>query len=158
MEKLRAVSPNAYKYMMDIPQKYWCMHAFNKHVKSGHTTNVIEAFNSWVNKYRNLPALLLLENIRCKIMKRINTKFSAAQKWTSNLTPMVNSKIAERLEEARFVDVLCAGEHEFEVMNEQKFFVMNLKTQSCDRGRWEVTGIPYKHAFECGRLCGQVIN
>ncbi|KAL5763188.1 hypothetical protein ACOSP7_019452 [Xanthoceras sorbifolium] len=84
------------------------------HVKSGHTTNVTKAFNSWVDKYRHLPALLLLENVRHKVMKLINTRFRAAQKWTSSLIPMVNSKIAERLNEARFVDVMCASEHEFE--------------------------------------------
>ncbi|KAL5857606.1 hypothetical protein ACOSQ3_005064 [Xanthoceras sorbifolium] len=76
MEKLHAVSPNTYKYMMDIPQKHWCMHAFDKHVKSGHTTNnIIEAFNSWVDKYRSMPALLLLENIRRKMVKRIHMRF-----------------------------------------------------------------------------------
>ncbi|KAL5785943.1 hypothetical protein ACOSQ2_008335 [Xanthoceras sorbifolium] len=35
---------------------------------------------------------------------------------------------------------MCASEHEFEVKDEQKFFVLNLQTQSCDCGRWEVTG------------------
>ncbi|KAL5772713.1 hypothetical protein ACOSQ2_012637 [Xanthoceras sorbifolium] len=93
----------------------------------------------------NLPALLLLKNIRREVMKRINTRFKAAQKWTSNLTPIVNSKIAEMLEEARFVDVICLSKHEFEVKDEYKFFVVNLQIQSYDCGRWKVTGIPYKH-------------
>ncbi|KAH7569080.1 hypothetical protein JRO89_XS06G0101600 [Xanthoceras sorbifolium] len=97
------------------------------------------------DKYWNLPALLLLENIRCEVMKRINTRFRVAQKWTSNLTPIVNSKIAGMLEEARFVDVMCPSEHEFEVKDKYKFFVVNLQTQSCDCGRWEVTRIIYKH-------------
>ncbi|KAL5773030.1 hypothetical protein ACOSP7_012647 [Xanthoceras sorbifolium] len=59
----------------------------------------------------------------------------------------MNSKITERLEEAKFVDVLCASEHEFEVKDEQKFFVVNLQTYSCDCGRWEVTRIPCKHTL-----------
>ncbi|KAL5841921.1 hypothetical protein ACOSQ3_012524 [Xanthoceras sorbifolium] len=42
-----SLSLNAYKYMMDIPQKHWCMHVFDKHIKFGHTTNnVTEAFDS----------------------------------------------------------------------------------------------------------------
>ncbi|KAL5772387.1 hypothetical protein ACOSQ2_012311 [Xanthoceras sorbifolium] len=148
MNKLRDVCPAAYEYMMGIPLKHWCVHAFDLHVKSAHTTNnVTEAFNSWVDDYRSMPALLLVESIRRNVMKLIHERYQKALKWTSRVTPMVMNKLAERQEKARYVTVLCASEHEFEVKDGCKFCIVNLNTHSCDCGLWEVSGIPCQHAL-----------
>ncbi|KAL5865927.1 hypothetical protein ACOSQ3_003441 [Xanthoceras sorbifolium] len=139
MNKLHDVCPAAYEYMMGIPLKHWCVHAFDLHVKSAHTTNnVTEAFNSWVDDYRSMPALLLVESIRRNVMKLIHERYQKALKWTSRVTPMVMNKLAERQEKARYVTVLCASEHEFEVKDGCKFCIVNLNTHSCDCGLWEV--------------------
>ncbi|KAL5824996.1 hypothetical protein ACOSQ3_021059 [Xanthoceras sorbifolium] len=120
--KVTFCEPNRIQVHDGHPTKYWCMHAFDKHVKSRHTTNnIIEAFNSWVDKCRSIPALLLLDNIICKMIKRIHMRFQATQKWTCKLTPMVINKIVARQEKLRFVDVLCASEHEFEIKDELKY-------------------------------------
>ncbi|KAL5826182.1 hypothetical protein ACOSQ4_017979 [Xanthoceras sorbifolium] len=148
MNKLRDVCPAAYEYMMGIPLKHWCVHAFDLHVKSAHTTNnVTEAFNSWVDDYRSMPALLLVESIRRNVMKLIHERYQKALKWTSRVTPMVMNKLAERQEKARYVTVLCASEHEFEVKDGCKFCIVNLNTHSCDCGLWEVSGIPCQHTL-----------
>ncbi|KAL5840411.1 hypothetical protein ACOSQ4_013019 [Xanthoceras sorbifolium] len=60
---------------------------------------------------------------------------------------MVMNKLAERQEQARYVDVLCASEHEFEVKDDLKFCIVNLNTHSCDCGLWEVSRISCKHAL-----------
>ncbi|KAH7575524.1 hypothetical protein JRO89_XS02G0133500 [Xanthoceras sorbifolium] len=91
MDKLRAVSPTAYEYMMGIPLKHWSVHAFDLHVKSAHTiNNMTEAFNSWVDNCRSVPALLLVESIRRKMMKKIG--HCEINAWEE-----LNRKLKERL-------------------------------------------------------------
>ncbi|TXG61100.1 hypothetical protein EZV62_012463 [Acer yangbiense] len=68
-------------------------------------------------------------------------------KWPTNLPPLVYKKLGERQDEARFVTVLCASDHEYEVKDEIKYFIVNLLTQSYDCGLWELSGIPCKHAL-----------
>ncbi|KAK2663858.1 hypothetical protein Ddye_002432 [Dipteronia dyeriana] len=58
--KLKEFNPSTYDWMMRIPQRHWCVHAFDKHVKAAHTTNNIsESFYRWVDKYRteHIPTL-----------------------------------------------------------------------------------------------------
>ncbi|KAH7573364.1 hypothetical protein JRO89_XS03G0129800 [Xanthoceras sorbifolium] len=127
MDKLFAVSPAAYEYMTGIPLKHWCVHAFN------FTNNVIEAFNSWVKNYRSMYVLLLVENIRCKVIKRIHKKYQKALKWTSTVTPIVMNMLVERKKEAIYVDVLCASEHEFEVKDDLKFCIDNNNSKAATK-------------------------
>ncbi|KAI9194723.1 hypothetical protein LWI28_008666 [Acer negundo] len=148
MAKLKEVNERAHDWIMQIQLKHWCVHAFDTDVKSEHTTNnITESFNSWVDKYRGYPALMLLESLRRKMMKRMYKRLEDARKWSSNLPPLVAKKLAERQDEGRFVIVLCASDTEYEVKEESKYFIVNLITRSCDCGLWEVSGIPCKHAM-----------
>ncbi|KAK2638316.1 hypothetical protein Ddye_026111 [Dipteronia dyeriana] len=148
MIKLKEVNERAHGWIMQIQLKHRCVHAYDTHVKSEHTTNnITESFNSWVDKYRGYPALMLLESLRRKMMKRMYKRLEDARKWSSNLPPPVAKKLVERQDEGRFMTVLCASDTKYEVKEESKYFIINLITRSCDCGLWEVSGIPCKHAM-----------
>ncbi|KAL5738252.1 hypothetical protein ACOSP7_031013 [Xanthoceras sorbifolium] len=148
MAKLKEVHADAHDYMMGINLHNWCVHLFDRHVKSEHTTNnITEGFNSWIDKYRGLPALLMLECLRRKMMKRMHLRLERASKWESVIPPKIRKKIADRQDEARFVTVLCASVNEFEVKDGSRYFIVKLDKNSCDCGLWEVSGIPCKHAL-----------
>ncbi|KAL5798799.1 hypothetical protein ACOSQ2_003619 [Xanthoceras sorbifolium] len=137
--KLKEVNPMAYDWMMTIPTKHWCVHAFDKHVKAAHTTNnITESFNGWVAKYRSELALTMLESIRRKMMKRMHKRLKDARKWSSYLPPLVMKKLLQRQDEGKFVTVLCASKDEFEEKDELKYFLVNLQTCSCNCGLWRV--------------------
>ncbi|KAK2652072.1 hypothetical protein Ddye_011928 [Dipteronia dyeriana] len=148
MAKLKEVNERAHDWIIQIQLKHWCVHAFDTHVKSEHTTNnITESFNSWVDKYRGYPTLMLLESLRRKMMKRMYKRLEDARKWSSNLPPLVAKKLAKSQDESRFVTVLCASDTEYRVKEDIKYFIANLITRSCDCVLWEVSGIPYKHAM-----------
>ncbi|KAI9160652.1 hypothetical protein LWI28_010346 [Acer negundo] len=129
ISKLKEVNEDAYNYMMGIPLQHWALHAFDYYVKSEHTTNNLsECFNGWVDKYRAQPTLSLMESIRRKVMRRMNKRLEDAKNWSSVLPPLVNKKLTERQDEARFVDVLCASDNEYEVRDGITFYIVNLET------------------------------
>ncbi|TXG57256.1 hypothetical protein EZV62_018569 [Acer yangbiense] len=93
MEAIKATSEAAYLYLTRIPLESWTVHKFDTIYKTDHNTNsVVEAFNSWLNKFRALLMLTLLERVRQKLMKRIHDRYEAAMRWESNIPPAVNRK------------------------------------------------------------------
>ncbi|KAK4842104.1 hypothetical protein QYF36_015773 [Acer negundo] len=78
MDAIKATSEAAYLYLTRIPLESWTVHKFDNICKTDHiTNNVVEAFNSWLNKFRTLPMLTLMERVRQKLMKRINDRLLA---------------------------------------------------------------------------------
>ncbi|KAK1571540.1 hypothetical protein Q3G72_018783 [Acer saccharum] len=65
-----------------------------------------------------------------------------ARSWSAVIPHLVQKMLSDRQNEARFVTVLCASDREFKVKEDVKFYIVNLKTQSCDFGLWELSGLP----------------
>ncbi|KAL5821470.1 hypothetical protein ACOSQ3_023352 [Xanthoceras sorbifolium] len=151
MANLKEVHADAHDYMMGINLQNWCVHLFDRHVKSEHTTNnITEGFNSWIDKYRGLPILLMLECLRRKMMKRMHLRLERAAKWESVIPPKIRKKIADRQDEARFVTVLCASVNEFEVKDSSRYFIVKLDKNSCDCGLWEQKRSSSGKCSKCG--------
>ncbi|KAK3188731.1 hypothetical protein Dsin_028292 [Dipteronia sinensis] len=75
MEAIMATSEAAYPYLIRIPLESWTVHTFDTICKTNHNTNnVVEAFNSWLNKFHALLMLTLMERVRQKFMKRIHDR------------------------------------------------------------------------------------
>ncbi|KAL5821320.1 hypothetical protein ACOSQ3_023202 [Xanthoceras sorbifolium] len=89
----------------------------------------------------------MLENIRRILMRMMSRRLKEGRKYGSNLPPKVAAKIAERQNQKRFVTVFCASEHKYECREGQKYFIVNLRTWSCDYGLWDLSGVPCKHAM-----------
>ncbi|KAJ1410362.1 hypothetical protein SESBI_22099 [Sesbania bispinosa] len=71
MEKMSKVDNNAARYLMETSIDAWARHAFDPASKSPHVTNnMCESFNQWVNKFRDKPPLVLLDEMRVKLMIR----------------------------------------------------------------------------------------
>ncbi|KAL5749534.1 hypothetical protein ACOSP7_024137 [Xanthoceras sorbifolium] len=150
MGKIRETSVPAYDYLMQIPKHQWSVHEFDQECKSDHNTNnVVEAFNGWLSKLRALPMLTMMENIRRKIMKRIHRRYEAALKWETNIPPAITRQMQKAQQKGRYLDPLQCGEWEFEVVDGERRFVVNLDSKTCECGLWAVSGIPCRHALAC---------
>ncbi|KAL5765757.1 hypothetical protein ACOSP7_016374 [Xanthoceras sorbifolium] len=150
MGKIRETSVPAYDYLMQIPKHQWSVHEFDQECKSDHNTNnVVEAFNGWLSKLRALSMLTMMENIRRKIMKRIHRRYEAALKWATNIPPAITMQMQKAQQKGRYLDPLQCGEWEFEVVDGERRFVVNLDSKICECGLWAVSGIPCRHALAC---------
>ncbi|KAK9184716.1 hypothetical protein WN943_025067 [Citrus x changshan-huyou] len=66
----------AYNWLERELQGYtWSMHAYDRNCKVERTdNNASECFNSWILPYRDRHVLLMLEEIRCRLMKRFTKR------------------------------------------------------------------------------------
>ncbi|KAK2640738.1 hypothetical protein Ddye_022501 [Dipteronia dyeriana] len=90
MDDIKKTSTDVHEYLTRIPLENWAVHAFDNTCKTDHNTNnVVEAFNGWMNKYRALPMLTMMERVRRKFMKRIRDRYENALSWESKIPPIV---------------------------------------------------------------------
>ncbi|KAH9752681.1 SWIM-type domain-containing protein [Citrus sinensis] len=128
IEELKKISDAAHRWLMNIPTVYWAKHTFPNHTKCNHVTNnMTESFNNWINSFRGMPIVRMLEEIRRKIMKLIHKRNEDAKKWNGHLPPLVRRKIVEARAAARGLTVIFGHENTFEVMEDLcKVFVVDL--------------------------------
>ena len=147
MTKMRDSCNAAYKYLMNIPLGFWSTHAFDTRVKIDHcTNNLSESFNSWIEPVRGFSVLNIMEGIRTQIMQRIVVRRKKELNCTSVLMPRILSKVNELVDNSRRCRVVTEAGASFEVQDYNFKLVVNLDTRSCDCRRWDVSGLPCRHA------------
>lgn len=133
---------------MNIPTAYWAKYTFPNYNKCNHVTNnMTESFNNWINSFRGMPSVRMLEEIKRKVMKLIHKRNEAATKWNEHLLPLSRRKIVEAQIEARCLTVIFGHENMFEVMEHfSKVFMVDLGKKTCDCGEWHISGLPCKQS------------
>ncbi|XP_021847076.2 uncharacterized protein [Spinacia oleracea] len=148
LEKITAHDPNAAAYL-DTCQEQWSRHMFDPAVCCDHnTTNFVESFNACTKPYRDMPVFSLLEAIRKWCMERVGARFDMAiDMEDGQLTEYAKKEVDERTGESRFCYATACGGGEFEVRDAHVNFPIRLSTRSCGCGKWQISGIPCKHAL-----------
>ena len=100
---------------------------------------------------RDLCVLSMWENIRCIIMTRFYEKLKeASEKWEGMICPKIRQKVRKNTDFAANCAAIPApvkGMGVFEVMSNQKHYIVELRKRSCSCRRWQLTGIPCCHAI-----------
>ncbi|GJW76436.1 retrovirus-related pol polyprotein from transposon TNT 1-94 [Tanacetum coccineum] len=112
--------------------------------------NIYEVFNRQLLEARDSHVITALEYVREYLMKRIVIVQKVIEKSQGPLTPTVTKIFNVIKEKASQSTVVWDGAEQFQV-NEgrQNLVVMNLANRSCSCRKWEVSGIPCKHAIAC---------
>ena len=111
MEDIKLVNQEAYAWFMDIPSCHWSRHGFDMNAKLDHVTNnMIESFNSHIDKHRSEHILTLLECVRRKIMKNIQKWKKLALTWEEVVPPKVQAVIDKDGRESRNLNIIFGGE------------------------------------------------
>lgn len=96
---------------------------------------------------RDKPIISCLEYIREYIMKKIVTVQKSIAKCEGLLTPTAQSIMDKVKEEATKCRSIFNGNDKYQVSTEfGEQFVVDMKIKECTCRRWELTGIPCKHA------------
>ncbi|XP_071713523.1 uncharacterized protein [Rutidosis leptorrhynchoides] len=148
MLQLKEFDNEAYVWLTKIPPQEWARSHFTGRVVSDVLlSNMCEVFNRWLVDARDKPIVTALEYIREYCMKRIVNVKKKILKTNGILTPAA-SKVFEKIKsDANKCDVLWGGNQRYQVSghgNEQ--FVVDIESKSCACRKWELTGIPCKHA------------
>ncbi|XP_039130931.1 uncharacterized protein LOC120267344 [Dioscorea cayenensis subsp. rotundata] len=108
-------------------------------------SNVAESFSAWIKEARHLPITNMVDSIRFKLMGMLGHRHEQSQRWERRLCPVIHRKIEELVEESRNLLVGRSDGDHFEVVD-QKNYCISLNARTCSCRRWQVYGIPYKHA------------
>ncbi|XP_071699927.1 uncharacterized protein [Rutidosis leptorrhynchoides] len=151
MEELKREDAGAHKYLMDIGPKHWSRSHFSGRAQCDMLlNNVCETSNSKLLDGRDKPIITCLEYVRQYLMRRIVTVQKVIAKSDGPLTPTV-SKIFERVKRsANRYNATWNGGDRFQVMDAYlDKQAVDLRTKTCTCRRWELTGMPCKHAVAC---------
>ncbi|KAK2410603.1 hypothetical protein QL285_045960 [Trifolium repens] len=89
MNELKVLDAKAWEWLMAIPTKTWCKHAFSFYSKCDVLmNNISESFNATILVARDKPILTMCEWIRNYLMNRMSTSSSKLEKWEQRIMPM----------------------------------------------------------------------
>lgn len=150
MKRMKEHNAEAHAHMMKIPLSMWARHSFYPEARSDHiTNNMCESFNQWVGKFRSKPILGLLENMRLKMMSRLQKRYAKGCTWEGRITPYARSRLDKTIQTSRTCKLIPASKQEFQVLEGARKFAVDLSKRSCTCGEWEISGMPCKHAVLC---------
>ena len=114
--------------------------------------NISESFNSYILRWRSMPIIDMLENIRNAVMRRIVRKRKVFLGRSDELCPEVRKLVDVNISRSRQFFPLDAGDNKYEVTNLGNKFVVDLRANTCGCRYWDIMGIPCSHAITCIHL------
>ncbi|CAI9281573.1 unnamed protein product [Lactuca saligna] len=149
MNELNKFDKDAFEWLKKIPPHHWARSHFSGRAGSDILlNNLCEVFNSKLIHGRNKPIISCLEYIRQYLMKRICNVKKVMSKAPGPLTP-TTSKLLERNREAS-VQYRARWNRtaKYEVYGPwHDQHVVDMTNMSCTCRRWELNGIPCRHAI-----------
>ncbi|XP_024196125.1 uncharacterized protein LOC112199326 [Rosa chinensis] len=134
---------------------YWCRAFFNTSVNCDiMDNNLCESFNGWLVEARKKPLVTMFEEIRVKLMKRIQMRKEKMEALQGNIYPKPR-KVLEKNKIKVATDYIPTfnGGDEAEVENiEGAKNVVNMRHRTCNCRRWDLIGIACKHAISAIHL------
>jgi hypothetical protein len=148
MNELKAINGNAWEWVMGVPTKMWCKHAFSFYPKCDVLmNNLSESFNATILVARDKPILTLCEWIMMYLMNRMSSSVKKLEKWPHKICPMPQRRLHKEVMMARQWQPTWRINNKFQVahfVNGQQFIV-DTKKKSCTCNFWDLVGIPCRH-------------
>ncbi|XVF59285.1 hypothetical protein PTKIN_Ptkin07bG0263300 [Pterospermum kingtungense] len=144
LEKLDATAAES---LRSKNPKQWCKAFFGTHSKTDAVeNNLCEAFNSSILLARHKSIISMLEDIRVRVMERIEEKRIFCSKWKNSYGPLIKEKFDDSKKEGVDWQVRWNGEKGCEVKKGNKQYTVDLPKKLCSCRSWQLTGIPCPHA------------
>ncbi|GKC81242.1 crooked neck-like protein 1, partial [Tanacetum coccineum] len=148
MLELKTMNPKAHKWLNKIPAKHMARSYFLGRAKSDLLlNNICEVFNSKIVEGRDKPVITLLEYIREYCMKRIVNVQGVIDNCTGPLTPTTTRIMESINKEAHLIKMQRNGANKYQDLGSlDDQCVVDVVSMTCSCWKWELTGIPCKHA------------
>ncbi|CAL9023400.1 unnamed protein product [Prunus brigantina] len=144
MEELKNLDMDAYTWLTEPrkPPRHWSLSHFCTHVKCDMLlNNMCESFNSFILACRDKPILTILEIVRCKLMKRIQSRRDKMKNWTKEICPKIFKKVEINKAKASGCVTMWSGGGKFQVGSGGiSQYIVNLDLRTCSCREWDLTG------------------
>lgn len=150
MQQLKAIDVPAWEWLMLVPTKLWCKHAFSFYSKCDVLmNNLSEAFNSTILCARDKPPITMCEFIRTYLMNRIATIRYKLTSWQQKVMPMPKKRLDVEIENSGSWIPIWRMDDEFEVskLYEGFKYIVDIGKRTCTCNFWQLVGIPCRHAI-----------
>ncbi|KAL6189133.1 hypothetical protein ACLB2K_040523 [Fragaria x ananassa] len=152
MKTMKELELDAYKWLTakERPAKHWCRAYFNTVVDCDiMINNICESFNGWILEARGKSPVTMFEELRVKLMKRIANRKRKMEAYHGNICPKIREIVEKiKLKAATDCTPTFNGGDIAEIENiEGTKNVVNLARRTCTCRRWDLSGIPCKHAI-----------
>ncbi|XP_074282664.1 uncharacterized protein LOC141607204 [Silene latifolia] len=96
---------------------------------------------------RDKPILTMMDWMRRYVMKKHYEKRQGVNGYTSKLMPYVEKFLKWAVDEANCCDVYASSDDSFEVEYISKQYMVDLPSQNCSCGHWQLCGLPCQHVI-----------
>lgn len=118
------------------------------------TSNAAESINAAFKKPCELPIVSLIEAIRNRLTRWFFDRRESAAMLKSSLTPRVDKKLSRRCDLAATFDVQSINQHEFQVTDGSRNYLVDLQQMTCTCNVFNVDKIPCKHSAKAATSRG----
>lgn len=147
MDALKAFNAKAWKWLNYLGKEHFSRHAFSSRSRIDLVVNNLsEVFNNYIIEFRDKPIVTMLDKIRQKLMVRVNQKRDGGQQAMWEITPVVVGKLEVEKKYARYCNAYQSGVGLWEILGSERQYEVNLFSRTCGCNKWQLTGIPCKHA------------
>jgi hypothetical protein len=148
MSELKAHDKKAWDWLMGVPTKMWCKHAFSYYSKCDVLmNNLSESFNATILVARDKPILTLCEWIRNYLMSRTGASVTKLTNWPHRIMPMPQRRLEKEINMTGYWHCTWVIHEEFQVAHEfnGQQFIVNTAKKTCTCNFWDLVGIPCRH-------------
>ncbi|XP_058767340.1 uncharacterized protein LOC131641032 [Vicia villosa] len=149
MNELKVVDPKAWAWLMAVPTKSWCKHAFSFYPKCDVLmNNIAESFNATILNARDKPILTMCEWIRKYLMSRCSNSTLKLDKWPHKVMPIPRKRLDNEVAMSGHWLPTWAMEEKFQVTHayNRQEFIVDIAKKNCTCNFWDLVGIPCRHA------------
>ncbi|XP_062100209.1 uncharacterized protein LOC133806090 [Humulus lupulus] len=111
------------------------------------TSNIVESLNALNLAAREFPITTLLECLYGLLQECTYTNRKNAQNTFTKLTPIAEEKMTKNYIYSLRLTVKPSNEYLFEVVKEEKSWIVNLKDQTCTCNKFQMDEMPCGHAL-----------
>ncbi|XP_076927707.1 uncharacterized protein LOC143591367 [Bidens hawaiensis] len=133
-------------WLSEIPAARWSRSHFSGRANDMLLNNLCESFNKQLVGARDKPIITCLEYIRDYMTMRIVTVKKMQATARGPLTPQATKAWDEIQTEASKLTVMMVDDVTYQVKSLRSQCVVNVGDRTCTCRRWDLTGMPCKHA------------
>ncbi|CAI9272443.1 unnamed protein product [Lactuca saligna] len=148
MEEIKSFDVGAYDYLIKRDPNCWSRAFFKVGMGCDAMENgVFESFNVAIEEARKKPFITMLEDIRVFVMERLYMQKGKGLGWDLAICPTIKSKLGKIKKLRRLWASYVSGYKQFEVVQCNERYGVDLGKRECGCRGWQLTGIPCVHAI-----------
>ncbi|CAL8167487.1 unnamed protein product [Prunus armeniaca] len=149
MKLLRTLDGEAYPWLTapERPPRHWSRSHFNTTLKCPILlNNLCESFNFWIMLARSKPIISMMEEIRVKLMRRIQMRRDLMMRWERAICPRPLAKLETSKKQVAACIAIMYGGPKFQVDTATGGqFIVDLDERTFSCRNWDLSGVSCKH-------------